>query len=134
MAMIKGGIYKLKEDFRDVYESHCYNHPFIFWTNEYSEFRGIMLTHSDKFQFQNKAMNHLHFKSRKVFTCQGRKSFIAPYLLLKDIKENQVEKIDELTDEGIDFIRSNIKSLPYAIWDDVYKQNRDANSQKKCQV
>ena len=123
--MIKGEIYKLKEDFRSEYDSHCYNHPFIFWTYDYSEFLGIMLTHSDRFEFQNKEMNCSHFKSGRVFIDHDRKSLIAPYRLLKDIKEDHVDKVDELTEEGIDFITENIASLPYATWDQVYVQNED---------
>lgn len=120
MNMNKGDIFKLRKEFKYIYEKDCYKHPFIYWTGENADYRGIMLTTSEEPKYNNIKLLEEHFKKgfKTIYgkSTQKQNSLIAPFYLLKDIRYEHLEKTGELTDTGILFISGIIDLLDYTDW------------------
>lgn len=118
--MKKGDIFELRKEFEGNYPSTCYKHPFIYWTHEHADYRGIMLTTSDNPIYHNIPLSEEYFKEgwKIRFGKSDEKSisYIAPLFLLKNVKYDHLEKTGELTEAGRIFISQLINSLPYEDW------------------
>ncbi|WP_313386947.1 hypothetical protein [Chishuiella sp.] len=122
--MEKGDIYKLKEEFCNLYKKDHYIHAFIYWEN-YHGINGIMLTTSGKVEYNNILMNEEHFEPNFEFKYgkseEFDKTYIAPLLLFKDVKYNHLKKVGELSDSGIKFIEDIIADLKVITWSNYRK-------------
>ena len=126
--MKKGEIYKLKKELRDNNGAYAnsYIHSFVFWEDEYADYRGIMLTTSGNEKYNNIQMKKEHFEE---YDCKGEpytviygkssknpNSYIAPLYLLKDVEYEYLDKVGQLTCSGIEFINNHIRKLEYTDW------------------
>ena len=118
--MEKGEIYKLKSEFISKYHKDCYKHPFAYWENASADYKGIMLTTSDNPKYKNIELKEEFFEKGFdiVFgkSALKPKSYIVPLFLLKDVKYEHLEKVGELSDEGIRFIDGIVGGLKYTDW------------------
>lgn len=118
--MIKGEIYELKDEFRNLYHQECYKHPFIYWEDKNADYTGIMLTTSPNPKWKNKPLQEIHIKTGfKIGFGKSEKfptSWIAPLYLLKDVNYDHLEKTGELTNEGIAYLSDIIKDLEFTTW------------------
>ncbi|GAL86069.1 hypothetical protein MYP_3298 [Sporocytophaga myxococcoides] len=117
--MNKGEIYKLKNEFRKFYSPACYNHPFVYWEDQHADYTGIMLTTSNNPVFKNIELKQEHFRigfkigfGKSLST----RSYIAPLYLLKDVKYEHLDKVGELSNDGITFITNILNTLEYTDW------------------
>ena len=119
--MKKGEIYQLIPKFKDLYNPKSYKHPFIFWEEEGINIHGIMITTSCNPKFSNKLFKASHFEQGYKIT-YGKsnshpKSYFAPLFLLKKVKFNHLEKVGNLTPEGITHLESLISTLEFTTWE-----------------
>lgn len=126
--MKKGDIFKLDEKYRSKYRKNFYKHPFVYWEAEDSDCRAIMLTTSNKPEFNNIELKKEYFKSGYEIefgkSTENPKSYIAPLYLLKDIKLEHLEFKGELSNEGIEFISSIFSKLKYTDWGTYSKKTK----------
>ena len=118
--MEKGEIFKLKSEFMKHYSPECYKHPFIYWKDKGADYTGIMITASSNPEYKNIELKEEYFKAGfKVKYGKSEKkpkSFIAPLYLLKDVEYEHLEKVGELSIEGLAFVKSIVGSLEYTDW------------------
>lgn len=85
-------------------------HPAVIWEDEVyedSDFLGIMITHTRPSKhFDNILMKKDHFKSG--FEVEFSNSHFVNQLFIKFQRWGSIEKVGELSDEGIDFINANL--------------------------
>lgn len=125
--MKKGNIYKLKPSYKNKYDPRFYNHPFIFWEDNDSGYKGIMLTTSEKGKYENILLDKSHFDLDSGFTFgkppMKPNSLIAPLFLQKEVKEEHLNCLGKLSEKGIDFIKDIIPKLEETDWGTYKKYN-----------